>query len=172
MQTRQISKRGERNWGVTAGAAVKPIVPEAQVESFVYQSREAAATARPPATARQDLHGGIYAIYVLCWLALFGIFALTFLGHPYALYMVGDAVVSSSSLFIVPALIMRTGRKAALTPRDATTSLGEFLRGEFDTLTGPLNGVEALIQVLLVPVCLTIGAVAISFIVQASRIVY
>jgi hypothetical protein len=172
MQTRQIPRRPERNVAAPARTPAQTIVPEAQVESFVYRSREAAAETRAEPAVRQELHGAIHTVYVLCWVALFGIFALTFAGSPYALYMVGVAVLSSSSLFIVPALIMRAGRKAALTPAEAQGSIGEFLRGEFATLTGPLNGVEALIQVLLVPVCLTIGAVAISFIIQASKTAY
>jgi hypothetical protein len=172
MQTVQISRRPERNAAAAAKTPVQTIVPKPQVESFVYQSRETVAGPKSAAAVHQDLPGGVYAIYVLCWAALFGIFALTFAGHAYALYMVGDALISSSSLFIVPGLIMRAGRKAALTPVERPSSIAEFLGGKFDTLTGPLNGVEALAQILLVPVCLTFGAVAISFIIQASRIAY
>lgn len=171
MQTRPIPRRPERN---VAGArtAAQAIVPEAQVESFVYRSRETAAQPRTASVVHQELHSGIHGVYVACWAALFGIFALTFLGSHYALFLIGVAVLSSSSLFIVPGLILRTGRKAALTPAECPSSIAEFLRGEFDTLTGPLNGVEALAQVLLVPVCLSLGAVAISFIIYASRIAY
>ena len=172
MQTSPIARRPERNTAAPARKPAQSLVPEAQIESFVYRSREAAAELQAASTVRQDLHPGIHTIYVLCWVALFGVFALTFLGQPYALFMVVVAVVTSSSLFIVPGLILREGRKAALRPVDAPSSIGEFLRGEFATLTGPLNGAEALAQILLVPVCLTFGAVAISFIIQASRIAY
>jgi hypothetical protein len=172
MQTSRFARRPERNVAAPARTPAQAIVPEAQIESFVYRSREAAAEPRSASAVRSHLNGAIHKIYVLCWAALFSIFALTFAGDRYALFMVGVAVLTSSSLFIVPGLILRTERKAALTPRDDPNSLGEFLRSEFDTLTGPLNGVEALIQVLLVPVCLIVGAVAISFIVQASRIAF
>jgi hypothetical protein len=172
MQTGQISRRPERNITAPAKTSAQAIVPKAQVESFVYRSREAAAEAQAASTVHQELHGGIHGLYVLCWVALFGVFALTFLGSPYALYMVGVAVLSSSSLFIVPALILRAGRKAALTPVERPSLVAEFLRGDFDTLTGPLNGLEALAQILLVPLCLTLGAVAISFIIHAARIAY
>ena len=172
MQTSQVARRAERNTAAPARTPTRNIVPEPQIESFVYRNRETAAEPQTASAVRSHLNGAVHKIYVLCWAALFSIFALTFAGDRHALFMVAVAVLSSSSLFIVPGLILRTERKAGLTPRDAPASLGEFLHGEFETLTGPLNGVEALIQVLLVPACLSFGAVAISFIVQASRIAY
>jgi hypothetical protein len=45
-------------------------------------------------------------------------------------------------------------------------AFGDFLRGQVQTLTGPVSGSEALMQVLMVPVCLTLGAIAIGFIVH------
>ena len=171
MQTSQVARRAERN-AAPARTPAQNIVPQPQIESFVYRIRETAAEPQTTSAARTHLNGAVHKIYVLCWAALFSIFALTFAGDRYALFMVAVAVLSSSSLFIVPGLILRTERRAGLTPRDAPASLGEFLHSEFDTLTGRINGVEALIQVLRVPVCLSIGAVAISFIVQASKIAY
>jgi hypothetical protein len=49
---------------------------------------------------------------------------------------------------------------------------GDFLRGRVATIDGSVTGLEALVQVVLVPACLVIGGVVIAFIINASRFSY
>jgi hypothetical protein len=113
------------------------------------------------------MHKGVHAAYVACWAALFGIFALTFAGSPYTMYMIAVAALNGVMFFGVPTVLSRVGPKKPSAP-----TLLDFLRGEFDTITGPVSGMEVLIQVITVPLALSFGAVAIAFIVHASKITY
>jgi hypothetical protein len=45
----------------------------------------------------------------------------------------------------------------------------DFLRGKFDTLTGPVRGWEALLHVILAPAALSLATLAMALIVNASR---
>jgi hypothetical protein len=47
----------------------------------------------------------------------------------------------------------------------------DFLRARVDTLYGPVNGFEALVQVILVPAALILGGTAMSFAIQSARLV-
>jgi hypothetical protein len=51
-------------------------------------------------------------------------------------------------------------------------SLFTFLRQPFATLNGTMRGGEALLQVVLVPLCLIAGGIAIGFIIRAARVAY
>jgi type IV secretory pathway VirB2 component (pilin) len=81
--------------------------------------------------------------------------------------MITVAALNGVMFFGVPVMLSRVGPK-----KRSTLGFGEFLRGEFDTLTGPVSGTEVLIQVITVPLALSLGAVAIAFIVHASKIAY
>jgi hypothetical protein len=48
-------------------------------------------------------------------------------------------------------------------------SLLTFLRGTVQTIDGPVKGFDALVQVILVPACLSLGGVAIGVIVTLAR---
>src|SRR5262245_61430527 len=144
------------------------LLPPAQTESFVYRSIEFTARLQAETAAepvREELHPGVYASFIFCWAALFGIFPLTFLRSPFPMFMIAVGAFTGLMYFSVPIVLGRV--------RPATRAQGsftEFLRGEFDTLTGPVRGSEALLHVILVPAALSLGAVAIGFIIQASRI--
>jgi hypothetical protein len=157
------------NAGVSAPLKPRDFLPEAQVESFVYRSIEYAAEipAVAPPAIRQELHPGVYAAFILCWAALFGIFALTFSGSLFTLFMIAVGALTGFMYFAVPTLAN------SVRPREeAGVQFADFLPGEFDTLTGPVSGAEALIHVILVPAALSVGAVAIAAIVTAARIVH
>ena len=61
-----------------------------------------------------------------------------------------------------------------MTPPDARNhhSLSTFLRGRFDTIDGSISGLDALVQVIVVPACLTLGGIAIGFIIHAARLAH
>jgi len=114
------------------------------------------------AAVHADLHPTVYKVFAGCWAALVAVFLATFAESPYTLYMLAVVVGTAIMFFGVPYVMSR------LTPRTAArqVSFGDFLLGQVQTLTGPVSGTEAVIQVLMVPVCLTLGALAIGFIVH------
>ena len=114
------------------------------------------------AAIHRDLHPGVYKLFVACWAALVAVFLATFAESPYTLYLLGVVIGTGIMFFGVPYVLSR------LTPQTkwANVTLGDFLRGQVQTLTGPVSGIEALTQVLMVPVCLTLGGIAIGFIVH------
>ncbi len=152
----------------TAFQTPASIVPEPQVESFVYRSMESAADriiVKAPAV-QQEMHSGVYATLILCWTALVGIFALTFWGSPYAMYMVAVSTLTGVAYFALPIVLSRVA------PKTCDVCFVDFLRGQVSTIYGPVSGFEALVQVIMVPASLTLGAVAIAFIVQAAKLAY
>ena len=47
-----------------------------------------------------------------------------------------------------------------------------FLSGRVDTIYGPVRAGEALLQVILVPLCLGIGGIVIGLIIQSARVAH
>ncbi len=111
----------------------------------------------------EDLHPGVYTAFVGCWAALLAVFLGTFAESPFTLFMLAVVIFYSIIFFGVPYVMSRV---APAKPRTAAVSLVEFLRGKVDTLMGPISGMEALTQVLMVPVMLTLGALVISSIIH------
>jgi hypothetical protein len=156
-----------RSAPLSRGTAIN-LLPPAQIESFVYRSIEfTAETARPATAVHEELHPGVYGAFVLCWVALFGIFALTFLGSPFTMFMVAVGAFTGLMYFAVPVVLSRQSPAAK-----TNATFAGFLRGKFDTMTGPVTGAEALLHVILVPAALSAGAAAIGVIIAMSRIGY
>lgn len=112
---------------------------------------------------REDMHFGVYKAFAACWAALFAVFAGTFIESPYTIYLITIAIMAGVMFFGLPYVLSRVGAPA--TPL-ATGSFLDFLRGRVDTIYGPVSGMEALTQVLMVPVALTLGAIVISSVVH------
>jgi len=118
-------------------------------------------------TVYADMHPGIYGIALLSWAAFLGVFWVTFSGSPNALFMVGASTCYAAVFFGVPYVMSRIAKAAP--PK---FGVGDFLQGKVDTLYGPIGGLEALLQVIMVPLALTIGGAAIGMIIHASRFTY
>jgi len=91
------------------------------------------------------------------------VFLATFAESPFTLFMLAVVIGYSIMFFGVPYVMSRVA--------PPKTDIGnvaflDFLRGKVQTLTGPVSGSEALMQVLMVPVALTLGGIAIGFIVH------
>lgn len=69
--------------------------------------------------------------------------------------------------FGVPLAMYRIARKTGLKEAPAG-SLGRFLRGDLETITGNLSGWSALSQVLVIPVSLTVGLIAMGIILKLA----
>jgi hypothetical protein len=143
--------------------------PEARTAGFsVYESLERALDGRSAATTtvNKQLPNAVYGLFIACWAVLFGVFVAVFQGNAQAFFNLSVVLFTGLMFFGVPIVISRAGPKKAAT----APGLIDFLRGKFDTLTGPIAGVEALAQVLLVPVCLTLGAIAIAYILHEDYV--
>ena len=114
----------------------------------------------------EDMHPGIYKIAVASWAVFIGIFWLTFWPSANALFMVAVSTVYACVFFGVPFVMSRCVPNAMM--RDH--GLIHFLRSEVDTLYGPVNGLEALAQVIMVPVALSVGGIAIAFAIHSARL--
>jgi len=164
VKTKNVSLDNTGN-GLTARAETRMparspanLLRPAQVASFAYGSVAFTADYATEATAdatRQELHPGVYGAFILCWTALFGIVAFTFLGSPFTM------LVIAAGTFAV-FLLSRVRATDGVTFRD-------FLRGKFDTLTGPVRGWEALLHVILAPAAMSLATLVMAFIVNASR---
>jgi hypothetical protein len=110
-----------------------------------------------------DIHPGVYKIFVGCWAALIAVFLATFAESPFTLFMLAVVIGYSLMFFGVPYVMSRV---APPETEMGKVAFLDFLRGRVQTLTGPVSGSEALMQVLMVPVALTLGSIAIGFIVH------
>ena len=126
-------------------------------------TRRVAVVALTP--CRSQMHPGVYKLALLCWVMLLAVFWVTFATSANATFMVAIGTVYAIVFFGVPFLMSRI----AGNPSTASFSLGDFLDGRFDTLYGPIGGREALLQVIMVPLSLSIGGIAIGFIIHAAR---
>ena len=122
--------------------------------------------ARIAEAAYADVPPSVYATFIGCWTALMAVFWFTFAESPNAAFMVAISTAFFVMFFGVPITMNRLGYRQPW----SDVGLGDFLRGKIQTLTGPVNGVDALVQITVVPVCLTIGAIMISFIIDLDRI--
>lgn len=121
-----------------------------------------------PAPIEAIMHPHVYRIALGCWMVFLAIFWLTFWVSANALFMVVIATFYAAVFFGVPYAMLRqvSGRTEAKGP------LLTFLEKPFATLNGSLHGYEALLQVILVPLCLIAGGTAIGIIIRLTRAAY
>ncbi|HSM96925.1 MAG TPA: hypothetical protein VLT91_12830 [Rhizomicrobium sp.] len=147
---------------------------EAQLESanretFFYVAPQPAAAIRrtraASAVCHEQMHPGVYKVALACWMGFLGVFVLTFLTSANALFMIAIDAVYAAMFFGIPWVFYRMTPKTGPAPRD----FFNFLGGRLDTIYGPIRASEALLQVILVPLILGIGGIAIGFIIQSAR---
>jgi hypothetical protein len=112
------------------------------------------------------MHPHVYRIALICWASLLVVFWVTFWVSSNALFMVVIGTVYAVVFFGVPYEMSRIfpGK------RTSDKTLWRFLQEPFRTRTGTMYGYEVLLQVILVPLCLTIGGTMIGFIIRAARL--
>ena len=115
-----------------------------------------------------DVPPSIYGTFIACWMALLTVFWFTFAESPNAAFMVGISSALAIMFFGLPIAMNRLGYRQPW----SGPGLADFMRGKVQTLTGSVSGFDALVQISVVPVCLTIGAVMISFIIDLDRFPY
>ena len=114
---------------------------------------------------RSAMHPAIYKLAVLNWAMLLVVFWVTFFVSANALFMVVVGTVYAAMFFGVPYVMSRMAPR----PKSGFPSLNEFIQGRLDTFCGPIEAGEALLQVILVPLSLTIGGVVIGIIIHFAR---
>jgi hypothetical protein len=114
-----------------------------------------AASAAGPTPAAPDVPVAVGIMIVGSYVVLLGTFALATINSAYSIYMITISTLFLVAFFTVPALFLRQEPKNGRRP-----SLDRFMRGGMDTLTGHSTGRDALVQMLIVPLFLTLGAAA------------
>ena len=112
-----------------------------------------------------QMHPGVYKVALACWMGFLGVFVLTFLSSANALFMIAIDTVYAVMFFGIPWVFHRMTPKDETGPRDFFS----FLNGRVDTIYGPIRAGEALLQVILVPLLLGLGGIAIGLIIQSAR---
>ena len=133
-----------------------------------HESSNLQRSAPPRRNVRQTesaMHPHVYRIALACWACFLAVFWATFWVSSNALFQVVIGTVYAVMFFGVPYEMSRIypGK------RTANRTIWQFLVAPFATRTGTMRGYEALLQVILVPVLLTIGGTAIGVIIHVAR---
>lgn len=145
---------------VPAATAIPAALPRAG------KSRVSSRLAAPGVYA--DLVPSVYGALIVSWMCFMAIFVVTFASSAETMFMLALVGVYAVMFFGVPIVMISLGaREKWYGPR-----LIEFVRAKVQTIYGPVGGLDALIQVILVPACLTIGGIGIAVAVAAARAAY
>jgi hypothetical protein len=144
-----------------------------EVEDFEEVVPAAKPKAPTPARVPQDLSHGhlcdlppcVHGLTLGVWAVFFLVLWVTFWSSGNALFMIAVSTTYGAVFFGVPAIMARMHPER---PRAHSTVI-QFLRGRFTTLYGPVSGADALVQILIVPVAITVGAIAIGIIISLAR---
>ena len=110
-----------------------------------------------PTAAAPDVPAGVGSMIVGSYVALIGAFTLATVASAYSVFMIAVVGVFLAAFFTVPWLFLKLEPQQGRRP-----TVGAFLRQGMDTLTGHSGGGAALVQMLIVPVMLTFGALAMA----------
>lgn len=151
--------RHERISQASIAAAAWPSTLEGLVLSAPVASaaNDVAADPAPavPTPAAPDVAAGVGGLIVAAYAGLVLVFFAFFTGSLLATMVVTISAAFVAVFFTVPRLFF------GLEPRaDRRPSLNAFMHKGLDTLTGHSTGKDALVQMLIVPVLLTLGLLA------------
>jgi hypothetical protein len=104
--------------------------------------------------------GGLIAA---SYVTLIGTLAIATTGSSPSIFAVVIAAFFVGMFFAVPRIFFAVEPKSGRRPR-----LGQFIREGMDTATGRSGGAAALVQMLVVPICLTLGVMAMGVIVAIN----
>lgn len=145
-----------------ADSPVAAVWPTASIDSFTAAAPAQAADAEQPfamTPAMADVPHGVANLLVGSYAALILVFFGLFARSPLALFAITICAFFVAMFFAVPKLFLALESAPALRP-----TLGRFMRTGLATLTGPSTGRDALVQMLIVPVLLTLGLAAMGII--------
>ena len=110
-----------------------------------------------PTPSAPDVPGGVGVLIIAAYTALLAALALTAVASLESAFMVTIAALFLVAFFTIPRIFLKVEPKAGRRP-----SLDRFLADGMETLTGHSSGPAALLQMLIVPVFLTIGVLCMA----------
>ena len=135
-------------------AAVWPVAP--QIAPLpVPDVAEHVAEPRLAAPSTPDVPAAVGMMIVASFASLIGAFAIATVGSAHSIFMITISALFAVAFFTVPRLMLAVEPRTAERP-----DLDRFLEDGIETLTGHSGGKAALVQMLIVPVLLTMGALA------------
>ena len=154
-------QRLDTNAAPTADSPVAAVWPTSAVETMVAAPAQAARDEKPFAAtpAIADVPVGVTNLVVGSYAALILVFFGLFARSPLAFFAITICAFFVAMFFAVPRLFLAVEAAPARRP-----ALGRFMRTGMATLTGRSGGGDALIQMLIVPVLLTLGLAAMGVI--------
>ncbi len=139
----------------------------ADVAHWTGSARASSAAHRAAAYATDRMHPGVFGLAIGSYGAMVLALWLLFVTDLQTVLSLLVCTAYFGMYFGVPLAMYRIARKAGLNEPPAG-SLGRFLRGDLETVTGNLSGWSALSQVLVIPVSLTIGLIAMGIIMKIA----
>ncbi len=121
-----------------------------------------------PSTPFFDMHKGVYIATLLAWLSLLAIFWVGFGTNLESELIVAIATLYILIFFGTPIVMIRVANKFSPALPSKETFRG-FLARSLNIRTGQISGHDALIQVVLVPVCLVLGTAGIAYAFHAAQ---
>ena len=118
-------------------------------------AQAAEATTFAPTPSSPDVAAGVGLLIAGAYAGLIGAFALATVATAHSAFMLTIAALFVVAFMAVPYLFLAIEPGAGRRP-----SLERFLRDGMATMTGRCSGRDALIQMLIVPVLLTFGVLA------------
>jgi hypothetical protein len=111
------------------------------------------------------MHPHVYRLALVCWLCFLAVFWVTFWTSSNALFQVVIGTVYAAMFFGVPYEMSRIYPGDRMKGR---SFLG-FMSRPFQASTGSMHGYEAVLQVIMVPMLLTLGGTAIGIIIRLAK---
>ena len=148
--------------GLPGDDAVAAVWPTAAVEQRTAADREEAiepAAEFTPTAAMADVPGAVGGMVVGSYAALILVFFGLFANSALAAFAITICAFFVAIFFAVPKLFLAVEAAPERRP-----TLARFMHGGIATLTGRTGGGDALLQMLIVPVLLTLGLAAMGII--------
>ena len=115
------------------------------------------------APSAPDVPGAVGGLIAASYVALIAALALATMGSPTSIFAIVIASIFVAIFFIVPRIFFAVEPNPGRRP-----AFDQFMHQGMETLTGHSSGRAALVQMLVVPVCLTLGVLAMGVIVAAT----
>jgi len=136
-------------------AAVWPVSAQIAPAPVLDLEEEGKAPGFVPTPAAPDVPAVVGKLIIASYAGLLIAFTLATVASAQSIFAVIIAAMFMVAFFTVPALFLREEPKNGARP-----SFDRFMRDGMGTLTGHSSGGAALVQMLIVPVFLTMGALA------------
>jgi hypothetical protein len=136
-------------------AAVWPVAPQVAPVPVPDAVEPEGRAPFAPTPSAPDVPAGVGVMIVASFVSLLAAFAFATVGSAHSIFMITISALFLVAFFTVPRIFLKIEPKSGARP-----TLERFMAEGMETLTGHSSGRAALIQILIVPVLLTFGALA------------